>query len=54
MDEGDGDVLDTPGKEKNWSDAYDSAAGGGRSKQSKHANGKGGVNLTLRDQEKVN
>ncbi|KAI0684015.1 hypothetical protein BC835DRAFT_1294342 [Cytidiella melzeri] len=50
-DEGDGDVLDTPGREKNWNDAYESG-GGGRLKASKSATGKGGVNLTLRDQEK--
>ena len=50
-EDGDGDVLDTPGREKNHIEGYDSGAGG-RTK-SKHLGGKGGVNLTLRDQEKV-
>lgn len=52
IEDGDGDVLDTPGREKSYAEGYDSGAGG-RTKSSKTVGGKGGVNLTLRDQEKV-
>ena len=45
-----GDVLDTPGREKKWEDT---AATPGRMKRTRSAGAKGGVNLTLRDQEKV-
>jgi hypothetical protein len=51
LDDVDDDVIDTPGKEKIWSDGYESNAS--RSKQPKGAAGKGGLNLTLRDQEKA-
>ncbi|OBZ75317.1 Anucleate primary sterigmata protein B [Grifola frondosa] len=47
----DADVLDTPGREKRWGDATDTPAAG--RVQRTHATGsKGGLNLTLRDQEK--
>lgn len=53
-EEHDGDVLDTPdGREKRWGDV--SAATGGRHTRTRSSGklGKGGQNLTLRDQEKV-
>ncbi|CAL1703091.1 unnamed protein product [Somion occarium] len=51
-DEGDVDALDTPGKEKKWGDALETPAPG-RAKRTRSAGtAKGGVNLTLRDQEK--
>ena len=49
-EDAEGDVLDTPGREKKWEDA---AATPGRMKRTRSAGSKGGVNLTLRDQEKV-
>lgn len=51
IDDGDGDILDTPGQEKNWAEGYDSTSAS-RAKRAKGV-AKGGVNLTLRDQEKV-
>lgn len=45
-----GDVLDTPGREKKWDDATTTPA---RMKRTRSTGPKGGVNLTLRDQEKV-
>lgn len=51
-DDTDGDVLDTPGQEKKWGDV-DGTPAPDRLKRSKGATGKGSVNLTLRDQEKV-
>lgn len=51
-DDVDGDVLDTPGQDKHhWGEGYDAASASAR-KRGKAA-AKGGVNLTLRDQEKV-
>ncbi|KAI0728881.1 hypothetical protein C8Q72DRAFT_832456 [Fomitopsis betulina] len=44
-----GDVLDTPGREKKWDDATTTPA---RMKRTRSTGPKGGVNLTLRDQEK--
>lgn len=53
LDDADGgDVLDTPGQEKKWGDALDVSAPG-RPSRTRSAGAKGGVNLTLRDQEKV-
>ena len=53
-DDGDGaDVLDTPGREKKYSEAMEMASPG-RPTRTRSAGGKGGpINLTLRDQEKV-
>ena len=51
-DETDADVLDTPGQERKWADV-DGTPGPDRTKRGKGAAGKGSVNLTLRDQEKV-
>ncbi|KAI0074706.1 hypothetical protein K474DRAFT_1601108 [Panus rudis PR-1116 ss-1] len=53
LDEGDedGDALDTPVKEKKWGDASETPAAS-RMKRTRSAGAKGGVNLTLRDQEK--
>ncbi|KZT74114.1 hypothetical protein DAEQUDRAFT_754076 [Daedalea quercina L-15889] len=48
-DDAEVDVLDTPGREKKWEDT---AATPGRMKRTRSAGSKGGVNLTLRDQEK--
>lgn len=49
----DGDVLDTPdGRKEKWVDVADSATPG-RPKRTRTASSKGGLNLTLRDQEKV-
>lgn len=48
-EDGDGDVLDTPGGEK----FNDPSATPSRSKRTRSTGTKGGVNLTLRDQEKV-
>lgn len=45
----DPDVLDTPGQERRWVDVDGTPA----PKRGKGAAGKGSVNLTLRDQEKV-
>ncbi|KAI0669382.1 hypothetical protein C8Q78DRAFT_978290, partial [Trametes maxima] len=53
-EEHDGDVLDTPdGREKKWGDVSE-AGTPGRPKRTRSvgAGGKGGLNLTLRDQEK--
>ncbi|KAI0806659.1 hypothetical protein C8Q74DRAFT_1189709 [Fomes fomentarius] len=48
----DGDVLDTPdGRKEKWADVADSATPG-RPKRTRTASSKGGLNLTLRDQEK--
>lgn len=53
-DDHDGDVLDTPDgrKEGKWADVSEVAAPG-RPTRTRSAGAKGGVNLTLRDQEKV-
>lgn len=49
----DGDVLDTPdGRKEKWRDVSD-AATPSRPKRNRTASTKGGLNLTLRDQEKV-
>ena len=50
----DGDVLDTPDgrKDGKWGDVSEITAPG-RPKRTRSASAKGGVNLTLRDQEKV-
>lgn len=58
FDNGVTDVLETPGKERTkWTGAEDletPAAGHGTAKRTRSSAGsKGGVNLTLRDQEKV-
>ncbi|CCM00141.1 uncharacterized protein FIBRA_02168 [Fibroporia radiculosa] len=50
-EDADGDVLDTPGREKRWDDVSATPAPG-RSKRTRSTASKGGVNLTLRDQEK--
>ncbi len=50
-----GDVLDTPDARKGserWGEATDASAPG-RPKRTRSAGSKGGINLTLRDQEKV-
>ncbi|KAI0948832.1 hypothetical protein AcV7_009468 [Taiwanofungus camphoratus] len=47
----DGDVLDTPGKDRRWDDVSATPAPG-RPKRTRSAGAKGGINLTLRDQEK--
>ncbi len=47
-----GDVLDTPGREKKWGEGLDVSAPG-RPARTRSAGTKAGVNLTLRDQEKV-
>ena len=46
------DVLDTPGREKRWGEGLDISSPG-RPARTRSAGAKGGVNLTLRDQEKV-
>ena len=53
-EEHDGDVLDTPDgrKDGRWGDVSEVVAPG-RPKRTRSAGAKGGVNLTLRDQEKV-
>ncbi|KAH9919434.1 hypothetical protein B0H21DRAFT_781715 [Amylocystis lapponica] len=48
-EDGDADVLDTPGREKRWGKSNGETPG--RPKRTR-SSGKGGVNLTLRDQEK--
>ncbi|KAH9930889.1 uncharacterized protein B0H18DRAFT_1083652 [Fomitopsis serialis] len=50
-EDAEGDVLDTPGREKKWEDPATTPAAG-RMKRTRSAGAKGGVNLTLRDQEK--
>ncbi|KAI0648530.1 hypothetical protein C8Q79DRAFT_579126 [Trametes meyenii] len=54
-EEHDGDVLDTPDvREKKWGEASEAATPGRHARRrSVGAGGKGGINLTLRDQEKV-
>lgn len=52
-DETDGDILDTPGQEKKWGEGLDATPAPDRKARGKAAAGKGSVNLTLRDQEKV-
>ncbi|KAH9842418.1 uncharacterized protein C8Q71DRAFT_719987 [Rhodofomes roseus] len=51
-EEAEADVLDTPGREKKWEDPATTPAAG-RMKRTRSAGSKGGVNLTLRDQEKA-
>jgi hypothetical protein len=53
IDDTDGDVLDTPGREKKWEEGLDATPAPDRTKRGRGAAGKGSVNLTLRDQEKV-
>lgn len=54
LDDNDGEnILDTPGKEKSLHDSLDASAPG-RPARTRSAGAKGGgINLTLRDQEKV-
>ncbi|KAL4245899.1 hypothetical protein ABKN59_009564 [Abortiporus biennis] len=49
-DEGE-DVLETPGREKKWGEGVDVSAPG-KPSRTRSAGAKGGINLTLRDQEK--
>lgn len=51
-EDGGADVLDTPGREKKWGDTLETPAVG-RMVRTRSTGAKGGVNLTLRDQEKV-
>ncbi|GJE88186.1 anucleate primary sterigmata protein B [Phanerochaete sordida] len=51
LEDNDGDVLDTPGREHKWGDGVDGTPAPDRTKRGKGAT-KGSVNLTLRDQEK--
>jgi len=47
------DVLDTPGREKKMDDNLNSTTGRGSRTKGSAPGAKGGINLTLRDQEKV-
>lgn len=54
FDHGVTDVLETPGKDRTqWADDAETPAPGTVKRTRASAGSKGGVNLTLRDQEKV-